>query len=85
MALTTYFVVLPFTVGKRGRFAALEAKEALSADAACRMAERLAAEHGGAIAFSRAGDADLGDYDDAVVLQVCGQVPRETLDAARAA
>lgn len=85
MALITYFVVQPFTVGKRGRFASLDAKEAQDAEAACRLAERMAAEHGGAIAFSRAGDPDLGDYDDAVVLLVCGQVPRETLDAARAA
>jgi len=83
--LITYFVVQPYIVGRRGRFAPLDAQEAASAEAAHRLAERLAALHGGAIAFSRCGDPDLGDYDDAKVLLVCGQVPRDTLDAARAA
>ena len=35
----------------------------------------LAADNAGAIAFSRAGDPDIGEFDDAVILAKFGEVP----------
>jgi hypothetical protein len=33
--------------------------------------------HCGAIAFSRRGDPNLGDFDDAVILRTFGDVPED--------
>lgn len=85
MALITYFVVQPFERSPRGVVYAAPACQAQSEDHAVRLAVQMAARHGGAIAFCRTGDPELGDYDDAEILRVCGEVPRDTLDAARAA
>jgi hypothetical protein len=43
--------------------------------AARRMAERLSAVHGGAVAFSQSGDPSLGDWGDAEVIATYGAVP----------
>ncbi len=76
MAAVTYYVVLAFTRSADGDIAAIEPKEARSADQARRMAQALAATepHCGAIAFSRTGDPALGDFEDAVILQTIGDV-----------
>ena len=39
-----------------------------SADAACRMAERLVPARAGVVAFSASGDAELGEFDDQPVV-----------------
>ena len=39
-----------------------------SADAARRMAERLAPDKAGVVAFSASGDAELGEFDDQPVV-----------------
>ena len=46
-----------------------------SADAARRMAERLAPDKAGVVAFSASGDAELGEFDDQpVVLGKAGRL-----------
>lgn len=79
MSKTTYFVVLPFETSKRGRVVAGQAQQAQTEHHAIRMAERLAAQKGGAVAFSRAGDLEAGDFDEAVILGKFGDVPDEAI------
>jgi len=78
MPAMTYFVVQPFTRSGRGRWLREDAREAPNADAARKSARRLSAK-GGAIAFSRSGDPDTGDFADAIILDVFGEVPAEAL------
>lgn len=79
MAMTTYFVVQPFGPGKRG-IEPKEARMAQSRDQAERLARRLAGQ-GAAVAFSRAGDPTLGDYDEAEIIGIYGELPEDALDA----
>ena len=76
MASTTYYVALAFTRSEDGDIVACEPKEARSSGQAIRMADALATTEGhcGAIAFSRAGDPALGDFEDAVILKTVGEV-----------
>ena len=76
MAMVTYYVALAFTRSDDGDIIACEPKEAQSADQAKRMADSLATMDGhcGAIAFSRTGDPSVGDFDDAKILKVFGEV-----------
>jgi hypothetical protein len=54
----------------------------LSAAAAHRMAEKLAPAKAGVVAFSTAGDAELGEYDDEpTVFFKTGLLPLEFEDA----
>ena len=76
MPRITYFVALPYEASGRGRFRAGEAVPAQSATHAMRLAEKMG-EKGGAVAFSRTGDPDFGDWEDAVVLGTYGHVPIE--------
>jgi hypothetical protein len=79
MAKVTYFVAQPFELSKRGRFTPGAAQPARSADQAVRTAERLAKTKGGAVAFSRSGDPEFGEFDDAVILARYGEVPDDLL------
>lgn len=79
----TYFVVQPFEVTERGTVVG-EPKTAQSASGALSLARRLA-EQGGAIAFSRSGSPDTGEFSDATVLGVFGEVPEDAADMASAA
>jgi hypothetical protein len=71
-----YFVALPFTRLEEG-LAPGEAVECPHADSAIRRSEAPAgAEQNAApVAFSRQGNPDLGEFDDAVILRVFGDVP----------
>jgi hypothetical protein len=71
-----YYVALPF-VRVDGALAAAEAVECPHAAAAIRRAEALAAReiYAGAVAFSRQGSPDLGEFEDAVILKTFGDVP----------
>lgn len=80
MAQMSYFVVQPFEVGGRGQILRCPPVQAQNAGHAERLAMRLA-ERGGAIAFSRTGDPQLGEFSDAEVLGCWGQVPDEALAA----
>lgn len=77
MGSVTYFVALPFGRDDDGNLCAGEAVEAQSALVAKSRAARLALVHDGAVAFSRTGDPDLGDFEPAVVLVQYGEVPSD--------
>jgi hypothetical protein len=79
--IVTYFVVQPFEMSAKGRYKVGQPVQAQSADQALRRAERLAKEQGGAIAFSRKGDPEFGDFEDAVLLGRFGEVPDDFLMA----
>jgi hypothetical protein len=73
----TYYVVIPFVADESGDLVPLEPIEAQSSDNAKRRASAIAADKGGAIAFSRTGEPATGDFDDAVVLARYGEVPTD--------
>ena len=74
MASVTYYVVVPFNKDEEGNLVPGEAKEAPNGDRARRLAMTMAEKHAGAIAFSRAGNPDHGDFGDAQVIAVFGAV-----------
>jgi hypothetical protein len=78
MATVTYHVALAFMRSRDdgGEIVACDPKEARSSEQAIRMADSLAKREGhcGAIAFSRTGDPAVGDFDDALILKVVGEV-----------
>jgi len=67
MTRQTTYVVQAFVAGKGSALKADRAIACKSAEAAQRMAERMASTKLGVVAFSTSGDAELGDYDDAPV------------------
>ena len=71
-----YYVALPF-IPIEGGLAPGEAVECPNGAAAIRRAQAMAfnKENAGAVAFSRSGDPNLGEFDDAVILKTFGQVP----------
>ena len=77
--MTTYHVVVPFTKDNDGTPMPLEAVQAPSLGAARGWARRAAQTHAGAVAFSRTGDPDTGEYLEAEVIAVYGTVDVERL------
>ena len=77
---TTYYVALPFIETEEG-IAPADAKECHSIGAAIRHAESLSRTppNVGAIAFSRSGDPNVGQFEDAKIIRAFGVVP-ERLD-----
>jgi hypothetical protein len=71
-----YYVALPFA-RVDGGLAPGEAIECPHAAAAVRSAEALARKeaNAGAVAFSRQGSPELGEFEDAVILKTFGEVP----------
>ena len=76
MADVTYYLALPFIATADG-IAAGEPTECLNLLAVVARAEALSRNQGnvGAVAFSRTGDPDTGDFGDAKVLKKFGTVP----------
>jgi hypothetical protein len=72
----TYYVALPF-VAVEGGLAPGDAIECPNGAAAIRRAQAMAANkaNAGAVAFSRSGNGDLGEFEDAVILETFGEVP----------
>ncbi|OCP04408.1 MULTISPECIES: hypothetical protein [unclassified Ensifer] len=79
--MITYFVVQSFTLGSRGAFIADDPVPATGAEHARRLAEKLAANKAGVIAFSRSGDQATGEFEDATVLFISGDLPTEVEEA----
>jgi hypothetical protein len=80
----TVFVVQPFEIKRRGRSMGLAPTPALAArdEAHARLLlERAPHRTGivGAVAFSRSGDPESGDYDEPVILGKIGDVPDELI------
>jgi hypothetical protein len=71
-------VALPFFLIEGG-LAPGEAVECPNGAAAIRRAQAMAfnKENAGAVAFSRSGDSNLGEFEDAVILKTYGQVPED--------
>lgn len=77
MSSVTYYVAQGFEITKKGKFIAGQPQPFKTEAQALRCAERLSFARAGAIAFSRTGDPDLGEFDEAVILGRFGQVPDE--------
>ena len=77
MANTTYHVALAIGRTEEGDLVVEDAVEAASPAAAVGRARQIASRKVGAIAFSRSGDPDLGEYSDAVILARFGETPAE--------
>jgi hypothetical protein len=78
-----YFVALPF-VRVDGGLAPGEAVECPYEAAAIRRAQALARveSNAGAVAFSRQGSPELGEFEGAVILKAFGDVPDDLLGVA---
>ena len=74
MSAITYYVALPFTRSEDGDMHAGIPHEHSSPLNAIHAARRFASDGAGAIAFSRSGDPETGEYTDAVVLQTFGEI-----------
>ena len=74
-----YYVALPFS-RVDGGLAPGEAAECPNAGAAIRRAQAMASNqaNAGAVAFSRSGDPNLGEFEDAVILKAFGDVPEDS-------
>jgi len=74
-----YYVAMPFTPADEGGLAPGQAVECHNPGAAIRRAESMARQEGnaGAVAFSRMGDPNVGEFEDAVILKAFGDVPSE--------
>jgi hypothetical protein len=79
MGTVTYFVALPFGLDDDGNLCAGEAVEVPSEMIAKSRAAQLAMKHLGAVAFSRTGDPDQGEFTDAVVIARYGEVPADVV------
>ena len=78
LAQETVYIVQAFRAGRGARLLADPSVACKSELAARRTAERLALSRVGVIAWSRTGDAELGDFDeDPVVLFRAGRIPAE--------
>ena len=75
MTMQTVFVVQPFGETNRGALIALPPLSAKDADHVQRLISHQKRVAVGVIAFSRRGDPETGDYENAVVLSRWGKVP----------
>jgi hypothetical protein len=75
MSRITYFAVLPFSRDADGDFLAEAAVDVRSVAEAKATATRMAVGDRGAVAFSKTGDPQLGEWEDAVILGRYGDVP----------
>ena len=83
MTSLTYYVVLPFFRTADGDLIADEPIEVPNAGVARRQAQRVARSKGGAVAFSRTGDPQLGEFSDAVILARYGETPDDLAEFTR--
>jgi hypothetical protein len=78
MTRQTTFLVQAFTAGRGLALKADRAVPCKSAEAAQRMAERMAPTKLGVVAFSTSGDAETGDYDEEpVIFFKAGRLPEQ--------
>lgn len=80
--MLTYFVVQSFETTSKGALAASNPIHAQSEDQAIRMAARLSNNSAGVIAFTRSGDPETGEFEDAKILFSRGAVPMFDLENA---
>jgi hypothetical protein len=77
-----YYVALPF-IPIDGGLAPGEGVECPNGAAAIRRAQAMSFNeaNAGAVAFSRSGDPNIGEFDDAVILKSFGLVPEDFTDS----
>ncbi len=80
--MITYFVVQSFQRGKKGALIPDEPKPARDQNHCMILAERPSKGSASVVAFSRSGDPDSGDWEDAVLIAQYGEVPGELLELA---
>jgi hypothetical protein len=76
----TYYVAMGFDRDGEGELVALDPVECQSSAQATSRARSLAATKAGALAFSRTGDPDVGEFEDARVLWQGGEVPADAMN-----
>jgi hypothetical protein len=71
-----YYVALPFVSTEEGVVPG-QAQEMPNEGAAIRRAEAMSrdAANAGALAFKRSGDPNIGNFNDATILKMFGEVP----------
>ena len=79
MANITYYVSMGFGRNEEGDLVALDPIESQNSSVAISKARSLAATNAGAVAFSRTGDPDVGEFDDAKMLWQAGEIPSDLL------
>ena len=72
-----YYAVLPFVRDEDGNLCPDEAVECRSPNGAATKARALIPIKAGAVAFSRTGDPETGEWADAVVLARAGDTPAD--------
>lgn len=77
MASVTYYVVIPYQRSDEGDLFPGEPMEAQSSQQARMMALRLKDTSVGVMAFSRAGDPNIGEFEPAQILVRYGETPDE--------
>lgn len=78
MARVTNYVVQPYIAGRGAGLKAGSPTACKSAEAAQRMAEKMAPGKLGIVAYSTSGDQETGDYDDEpVILFRAGRLPEQ--------
>lgn len=75
MAQETLYVVQPFVRDEDGNLIPETPIAEKSVASAKERARRLMGIRAGVIAYSRTGDIDVGEYEDAVVIAKYGEVP----------
>lgn len=77
MSRVQYHVVVAFGIGSDGALVPINERAAVSVSEAVQLANGLAADHAGVIAFTRSMDIGSGFYGEAEVHVVVGIIPRE--------
>ena len=74
-----YYVALPFMPAEGGGLAPGPPMECANEAAAISHAQAMSRRdtYVGAVAFSRRGDPELGEFEDAVILKTFGEVPED--------
>ncbi len=80
--MVTYFVVQAYQRGKKGMLIPDQPKQARDVSHCSLLAERLAEKSASVVAFSRCGDPESGEWEDAVILAQFGEVPSELYEMA---
>ena len=75
--LFTYYVVKSYSRSPRGALVEEDPVEVPGPEQAVRLAERLSETRAGALAFSKRGSLETGEYEDAYILAAFGHVPGE--------
>ncbi|WP_156419338.1 hypothetical protein [Aureimonas sp. AU12] len=83
--MKTYYVVQTYSVNAKRKIEADTPRQVSTESEALRLSGRLSETKFGVVAFSRTGDPESGDWEDAKILFQFGDFTQEDADAIRAA